>query len=411
MIEVNRVQRPVGQGGFHTCSIRLGDSGFEYVYDCGSIQTRALEREVAAYSEEVGIGRKLDLLSLSHLHHDHVSGLEDLLGNHDVETILLPYLHPWERLVLVAEACAVGRLTEPYLSLIEHPARWFGQRGGRRVVFVLGPGKDGVPEVRPPRSMPPDGVRKHNRPVDLFPFRQATEGDSVENPGIAVGADVVRTGDVLYVVVGNLVAWELIPYSHPEPSALAPFAKFVARVLGVPSLAKAPGPRYVSALKKVLQDKTRRAALGAAYRAINTDMNLTSLCLYSGPAWMPAQGMFHRYSRTRRRWFNGDLRPGWIGTGDTDLRDPARATGFARCFGPLFPYVGSVVVPHHGARKNFSATRFRAELNSIDWVIPYGKNRYGHPWQPLVSALSRRGGVVRVRDRPSAVFEEFVRAE
>jgi glyoxylase-like metal-dependent hydrolase (beta-lactamase superfamily II) len=401
----------VGQGGFHTCTIRVGDSKFEYVYDCGSIQTRALAREMAAYSEEIGAGRTIELLSISHLHHDHVSGLEDLLGNHDVDTILLPYLHPWERLVLVAEACAVGRLTEPYLSLLEDPSRWFGRRGGGRVVLVLGPGADGPPEVRPPRPMPADGVRKHDKPVDLFPFRQATDRDVAENPGLTAESEVVRAGDVLSVVVGHLVAWELVPYTHPEPSALAPFAKLVAGVLGLPSLARAPGPRYLTALKKALQNKKRRAALGAAYRAINADMNLTSLCLYSGPAWTPTQGMFHRYSRTRRHWVNGDLRPGWIGTGDTNLSDPARAAGFAKCLGPMFPHVGSVVVPHHGARNFFSITRLGSELNSIDWVISYGKNGYGHPWPPLVSALSRRGGVVRVRERPSAVFEEFVRVE
>jgi glyoxylase-like metal-dependent hydrolase (beta-lactamase superfamily II) len=116
MIEVQREQRPIGQGGFHTCSVMVKRHRFDYVYDCGSMQKQALERETDAYSEEIGVGRSIDLLALSHLDDDHVNGVERLLASHDASTVLLPYLHPWDRLLLVAEACARGHLTEIRLA-------------------------------------------------------------------------------------------------------------------------------------------------------------------------------------------------------------------------------------------------------------------------------------------------------
>ena len=45
----------------------------------------------------------INLLVLSHLHADHVSGLDALLAKTVVDTVMLPYLSPEERLVVALE--------------------------------------------------------------------------------------------------------------------------------------------------------------------------------------------------------------------------------------------------------------------------------------------------------------------
>lgn len=404
MVEVHRVQRPVGQGGFHTCSVNVDRRRFNYVYDCGSVQKRALQRETDAYSEEIGVGRPIDLLSLSHLDDDHVNGIERLLASHDAHAVLLPYLHPWDRLLLVAEACARGHLTESYFALLADPTRWFTDRGTTRVIYAIGPGGDGPLPVQIPENIPPER-RKYRDPTALVGGRPATQQEAELNPGLSVHATVVGAGEALLVVAGHQVAWQLVPYVHPEPSRLAAFAKEVAAVLGVPVLRKQGSPRYFEELKAALRDKVRRAALADAYDELRGDRNLASMSLFSGPWW---RGRGDRIARNRDGWVEHDERVGWIGTGDAVLKRENRARAFARCLGPVFGVVGSLVVPHHGSRHNFAGDLFRDELHGIRWVVPYGRNAYDHPWPALVAALNRRGRVERVRERPGGAFEEHI---
>jgi hypothetical protein len=218
-------------------------------------------------------------------------------------------------------------------------------------------------------------------------------------------ANVVSPGDVLHVVAGHQIAWQLAPYVHPEPERLAGFAKEVAAVLGVPKLRKQGSPRYFEALKEALEDKRLRSALGDAYGEIRTNRNLTSMSLFSGPAWV---GNGARVARGSGQWLEPDKRVGWIGTGDAVLKHENRARAFARCFEPVFRVVGSVVVPHHGSRHNFAGNLLQDELRMIHWIVPHGRNTYDHPWPALVAALKRRGVVHRVRERSSTGYEEHI---
>jgi len=162
MLEIYRVQRPVGQGGFHTAELAANHARFRYIYDCGSTQKDLCSRELSLYVEELpSAASPLDLLTLSHLDEDHVGGVEELLASRNVEVALLPYLHPWERLILVAEACERGNLTESRFALLSSPAAWLRRRGVQRVVFVLPPDIDdpdaGFPRL--PDNLPPLKLR------------------------------------------------------------------------------------------------------------------------------------------------------------------------------------------------------------------------------------------------------------
>ncbi|GAO01447.1 MBL fold metallo-hydrolase [Anaeromyxobacter sp. PSR-1] len=409
MIEVERVQRPVGQGGFHTCGIRVDGDEFRYVYDCGSVQLRALSREVDAYSQEMGRGQNIDVLALSHLDNDHVNGVEQLLASHDAETVVVPYLHPWDRLLLVAQACAAGTLTESYFALLANPARWFTDRGTSNVVFVLPAGPDGPSPVRVPENIPPER-RKRERRVGLDGARTATEDDCTENPGLPTKSQVVSAGDALHAVLKHLVIWQLVPYTHPERDRLSEFAKRVSVLLNVPVLRQPHSRRFFTALKKALSDKRRRAELGDAYEMIREDKNLASMALYSGPAWSGAGARSTRFFKKDGYWWDDDDddRPAWIGTGDCVFIRQKRVEAFARCFGQVFRYVGAFVVPHHGSKHNFAGHLLKQELHGISWVLPYGRNSYDHPWPGLVAALNRRGAVARVREYSTRAFTEHI---
>ena len=93
-IELHRTFWPVGHGAFYTEEFCLGDARkFTVVYDCGGkgikksiddFLRRALEND-----ETKPI---IDLLFISHFHHDHINGLTYLFKKSRVKRIVIPQL-------------------------------------------------------------------------------------------------------------------------------------------------------------------------------------------------------------------------------------------------------------------------------------------------------------------------------
>lgn len=89
----------VGQGLFYSSYLQINKGNkANIIFDCGSNSTKCIEEKIKDYLA-VGI-KKIDLLIISHLHEDHVSGLDYLLNNITVDTVVIPYLIPYDRLLL-----------------------------------------------------------------------------------------------------------------------------------------------------------------------------------------------------------------------------------------------------------------------------------------------------------------------
>ena len=84
----------IGQGLFY--SGRIND--FNFIYDCGSENKPQVESVVRDFKRNELQNSAIDLLVLSHLHADHVNGLNALFdttigGQITVDTVLLPYFN------------------------------------------------------------------------------------------------------------------------------------------------------------------------------------------------------------------------------------------------------------------------------------------------------------------------------
>jgi len=90
----------VGQGLFYSGLINTGDELLSLVYDCGSLSKGDfLKNEIFNLINELNF--KLNLLVISHFHADHINGLNYLLAKLQyIDTIVLPYLNPLERLII-----------------------------------------------------------------------------------------------------------------------------------------------------------------------------------------------------------------------------------------------------------------------------------------------------------------------
>lgn len=82
---------PVGQGAFYVEQFKCG---VNIVYDCGSSTGVKYVNDMikTTFSE----GERISIVFISHLHSDHINGLEFLIKHCRVERIYIPYLYPDE---------------------------------------------------------------------------------------------------------------------------------------------------------------------------------------------------------------------------------------------------------------------------------------------------------------------------
>ena len=87
-MEVTRIFHPVGQGGFYTESF---DNQHMVVYDCGGKSRVFMEEYINSFLSEIP-KQPIEAVFISHLHEDHINGLQHLIDKTKVRRIFLPQL-------------------------------------------------------------------------------------------------------------------------------------------------------------------------------------------------------------------------------------------------------------------------------------------------------------------------------
>ena len=172
---------PVGQGLFYSGSIdqtdhqRIHNGYWNYVYDCGTEKCNGiLEESIFWYANSIK-KQKLSLLILSHLHWDHVSGLNLLLAllKDRVDTVILPYYFPSERAVIYSRVKSMSGFKQSldtawYQEFIVDPAGFIMERSRVRQIIYMragdSPQAQELPEEGP--QHPPPGLQRRRRNRD-----------------------------------------------------------------------------------------------------------------------------------------------------------------------------------------------------------------------------------------------------
>ncbi len=163
--KIVRTQHPVGHGVFHTGHItttevsaaKLDSSAgpptgaFSYFYDCGSEQSEAFNAELALHREQSG--GETDILFVSHLHADHINGIDRLQGMALARKVVVNYLDEIGRLLFVLSDFDRGAVSRSSLDYFTDPVAWWFGRGVQQVIFLQPGGPNDVP---PPRAVDPD---------------------------------------------------------------------------------------------------------------------------------------------------------------------------------------------------------------------------------------------------------------
>lgn len=393
----------VGQGLFYTA--RVG--AFNLVYDCGSLRKRRLSKAIQTFRESlatpVGGFEPLHALVLSHLDWDHVSGLDQLLGNLvstrlPVQQVFLPYLPPIERLALSAWW---GNSPDWYLEFLAQPETYFASKDVGSLIFMSRK-EGGDQEHAPPwaRRDSRESTPSSGRDIRVEPtgVNQLDSPQSAEQLSPPQGSPlrVSFADDAGYWDVGG--SWALRFFvASPPPSALLEFESCVLSELN-----RDEDVDYLDnvRIRKWIQGGALRERLLPCYHLLAGSLNSTTLVLYHGPVGDPPsihqvrafQGTDASNARTQTRTVKNPS-AGFLLTGDFEPKNRRAFNEFMAHYRDYVPRTSGLLVPHHGSgvtwRREF-ATEFRGERF---WYVSAGfGNQFKHPSGKVIEDILSSGG-------------------
>jgi hypothetical protein len=409
IIEHERHQHAVGHGFFHTASVRLPTSGhaFDYVYDCGAKKTRELlVPRIDEYVDSFGV-QEVNMLAVSHLHADHVSGLDRLLLLRAVDTVVLPYIDPFEKILLIASQITTNSSTASAASFVADPGKWFRERGVRRVLIMTPTRPTDVAAVQGDQKTEPSQPRWR-----LTKGPPTAEGEDPNEPkdNEQIGHDVP-----LILGLGTLPRWEFKFFCWRASNF---WEEAKAAVASVFDMEPAEVEKSVTSewMLTQLKSKLTRGKLTKCYRKIAAKgLNWTSLCLRSAPAQEP-DWYSHEYvhgdgrARVIRESPFGEG-AGWLGTGDAELSDAEVASEFVQHFSSTGRQsLASMSLAHHGSKHNHNPGVLRA-LNPNLVYVTCPSDSTKHPDPGVARQILKWHGrpLLRVDEKEANELHEWVR--
>lgn len=403
-----RHQLPVGQGFFHVGWIQpvKAEEGFFYVYDCGAMAeyTSARNREIGKLVAHIGRRARLDFLVISHMDADHVNGVEKLVtdGAFNVDTVMMPLVDMKERLLAFASVAhhdPESARSSFYREFIVDPVSAVSRFGPRIILQVRrggsgSPGSgsldDGLPDDEPPAFGEGRG----------YEWRLVGQGTARDRSSEADAPRVVEIPD-------SFAATVFEPGMQEEAWLLAPYVDrgtVTKTNLFLATLAKERKTTKQDLKANMLDSEFVRnlltdhvGALRTAYRACCGNLNLTSLCLYSGP--VGEVGAVHECEVAHGPWRCSTLHDGrvaWLATGDAKLKSVAKCDAFIAHFKDHLEKVSTFTLPHHGAAGDFNKKLLASVKPNFCLVSADAIKKWQHPAALVTRAVASASAVLLV---------------
>lgn len=377
----------VGQGLFYSGLLNKKDGKrqkvFSFVYDCGTASAkRFLEEEIADYKLLLPTANRqktLDLLVVSHLHDDHISGLESLLQDVEVGTVVMPYVNDGMKLLAQLES---DGSTEFLRTFYADPVAWFVSKGVRRILLL------GSEEADDHLNAPESGARAELESDDFY----------VDGGILRLERDKKTTIAYLRNKAALRAAsfgWTFVFENLPGASGRAERYREIVAEFQEEKLAALDGILKSRRLSNELKRRLKHVFEG------EDAINRTSVLLLHGPKEMSGE----RYvSLAAGSWHSSFFDCcGTLLTGDISLKGGEQL----EMLSPADPGCCLILqYPHHGAGNHNTIHYFRG-LKPTICLISYGlTNRYGHPDNDVLRSFSPN--VLGVNERSAFDYQIYL---
>lgn len=332
-----RTFHSTGQGAFYTEFFQ----DFIIVYDCGSENNIDLIRTRinATFEKETMI----DAIFISHLHEDHVNGLEYLLNYCKVQRLFLPLLTDDEKIQLLIHNSLHGNDDKFVKDLIINPLETVSQ--DTQIFFI-------------------QNLDETEQVVQLEPMNFIT----LQNSGSKLPKNIKLISE-------NITNWVFIPFNFQD-SKRSIILKSELNKNGI-------NISNVSEFQKLWLDPNNRKLIKNIYKSILGNFNANSLTLYSGPEKgnrYQIELPFCReyFFRINPYHYYGGNEAGCLYFGDYEAKGPKKWKEFYNRYESYWKLIGTVQIPHHGSRYNYN--KKINQIKPMISVISAGySNRYRHP--------------------------------
>jgi len=364
-MNINIKFHPVGFGLFTSGNI----GKFKFVYDCGSTLTSRANKCV---DEEFEVGEHLGFIAISHFHKDHISGLKRLLERvGHVDTIILPYLTPRERLNYLLTLELDYQDFDWVESFITDPAEYllnseFGYKISK-IVFIS------------------------NGPEKYFD-ENINEEEIKSIEGIEDSRILIKKHGCVPLTSGRIKIWQFIFYYCAQSDNVDRYLKEIADCSNYTSdnITK-------DDLISIIND-AKFSKIAKGHGVSNSDINNTSLLLYHSPIQFKFKLHYDAfceiYEENRIGHFNFWSRScGHFYTGDVNLNQ--KHAEIIRFYGSLIENTAVLQVPHHGSIDNwheFLSLKNQGMLHIISSKL--NNSRGLHPNPEVLYQIIKHQGIV-----------------
>jgi metal-dependent hydrolase (beta-lactamase superfamily II) len=410
----------VGQGLFYSSSSHLNNNvTANVIFDCGSENLKLVNKQIDNYPE-----KDIDILIISHLHYDHVSGLNYLLKNRKVNTVILPYLYQKDRLLLQFQNF---NKPEWYNSFLSNPYSYLNENENiNRIVIINGDNEENEYSENFPEEFPPFNdnlINEKNIIIRLQNTSEDTKKDVGKSEQIEFDGKLSLMKDRGYVMISNMY-FSFFNYKINNNKKITDFKNKIANI----------GITDTKSVLTLLNDDKKRELIRKSYEILRKDLNITSLATYQGFILPLGQrkhsfairstnvfpdnflsdlfccncdgfieGHFHgRFMKDYKYKFYYDCFcdfnkhshcPKMIGTillGDIklDYKSKKQKELFIH-FNNLLPSVKLIQLSHHGAENGWADDLIEKIPESCVYLASHGiNNKYHHPHKKVVMKLA-----------------------
>ncbi len=422
-LEVDFKFHNVGQGLFYTGRLKYGRAFFNFVYDCGAwewgkddyytnLVKNAIRGEFSKYDT-------IDLLIISHLHADHTNGIPYLLNRvKEVDTVILPYLTPIERLIVALETPVASRefynfLADPVMFLLDH--------GAKRVILVGGEEPSREEYWRSPTEGYPEEGASFDIRIDMPDVNiDRIPEDLKSEYGEDILQSLIKNGRLLIkehrrrilVLLNGMPVWLFRLFNcKVSPTKLSDFKNCVRDVLKGGSI------------KEAIKNRSIHRKLKKCYTKLTKGLNETSLMVLHFPLFDPKTDFLlvssnstlcdrldillqkrqkSRYyliqaHQTHNAFHYKGVWESKLGmelsqflTGDINMKNKYGEIRAHFGLGSIVKKTAVTLVPHHCSEKSWldidinNPCPLHRDISSRFWIVSAGiHNRHGHP-SPLV---------------------------
>ncbi len=394
-----------GQGSFYGGRIWHSEVGkvFTVVYDCGTSpfiagNSQSLNNEIDTFKDHPHYfphNNEIDLLFISHLDYDHVSGLKRLLTEFNVKNIILPYIEKRHReffLISVSDDNdSDNNLSiEDYSSFIESPNTFIQNNSEETKMYFIK--SDGKSEIEY------QDYDNDNQSENIYP--RGTLNTEIEELTTQLNVSVYENNLQFYIQR----KWEFTTYAKSvSEEAITNLHNCLKKKLKK----KTSENLTFDDLKKLVTYNRKEAH--KCYTTCIGEINSHGLVLLHGPIRFEhlycriysnnklhhfCDDLYHRHFHDSHHFRNNN--PIMLGTlllGDTSINPANNPIDLPQAFKNKLVNVHIVQIPHHGSSENWDFNEFENlkigdSINRVVTVCNFGYgNKYGHPSHEVLNDL------------------------